>query len=80
MLGPPGLGGLAQHSTSLFRTDVPPPRGTKTDRRPLDRFRREPSARNIQQFDREIEEDFWWQARLTHHAPEASRSSRPKDT
>jgi hypothetical protein len=76
MLGPPGLGRFAQHSASVFRTDIPPARGAKTYGRSLDRFRREPSARNVEQLDREIEEDFGWKARLSHYTPESSGPSR----
>src|SRR5437773_7575514 len=68
MFGPPGLGRLAQRSASLFRTHVTPTRSAETNRRSLDRCRREPATCDVEQFDREIEQDFWRQARLPHHA------------
>ena len=79
MFGPPGLGRLTQQSASLFRTHVTPARRTETNRRSLDRFGREPATRDVEQFDCEIEEDFWRQARLPHHAPESSGSPRTEE-
>jgi hypothetical protein len=79
MLGPPSQRRLAQQSASLFRTHVTPARRTETNRRSLDRCRREPATRDVEQFDREIEQDFWRQARLPHHAPESSGSPRTEE-
>jgi hypothetical protein len=79
MFSPPGLGRLAQHSTAFFGTDVSPPRGTQTDSHPFDRFWREPAARDIEQFNREIEEDFRRKTRLSHDAPKSSGPPRPEE-
>jgi len=79
MFGPPGLGRLAQQSASLFRTHVTPTRSAETNSRSLEWCRREPATCDIEQFDREIEQDFWRQARLPHHAPQSSRPSRTEE-
>jgi hypothetical protein len=79
MFGPPSLGRLPQQSASLFRAHIPPARGAETHSRSLDGFRRESTAREVEQFDGEIEESFRWKARLTHHAPEPSRSAGTED-
>jgi hypothetical protein len=56
-----------------------PARGPKTNGRSLDRFRREPTTREVQQLDGEVEERFRWKARLPHHAPESSGSAGTED-
>ncbi len=80
MLRPPGLRRFAQQPASFFRTDIPPACSTETDRRSVDRFRREPSAGNVKQLNREIEEDFRRKTGLAHDAPESSDPPRPEET
>jgi len=62
---------LAHRLASLFGTDIPPTRGAKTDRRSVNRFGSELSTRDIEEFDREVKEDFRRKACMPHQAPQA---------
>ena len=68
--GPSRLCRFAHDFASLFGADMSPARSAKADRRSVNRFGRELSAGNIEEFDREVQEDFRGKACVPHDAPE----------
>ena len=68
MLGPPGLGGLAERLAADLRTDVPPARGAKTNSLPFYRRWRELSAGDVEHLQREIDQDLRGKSALSHDA------------
>jgi hypothetical protein len=73
---PSRLRRFAHDATAFFGTDVTPTRRAEADCGSLDRLGGELSTGEIEHFDRQIEQDFRWKARVTHEAPEARRAPR----
>ncbi len=79
VLGPARLGRFSERFAALLGTDMAPPRRAQTDRRSMDRFRREFSAGEVQELEREIEEDLRRKTRVTHHASQPRGAARPEE-
>lgn len=77
LFGPPRLDYAAQYLAPLLCANVPPPGRAEPDGGPLYRWRREFSARNIKEFQREIEQDLRWKTRV---AGDGSKSGTPAST
>jgi hypothetical protein len=73
---PSRLRRFAHHAAALFGANVSPASRTETDCGSLNRLGRELSTGEIEHFDRQIEQDFRWKARVTHEAPQARRAPR----
>lgn len=79
MLSPPRLGSLPKNLTSLFSRHIAPSRRAKPDSSSLDRRWCQFAARKVEHFDREIEQHFRWQSRLTHHPAQPRCAARTED-
>jgi hypothetical protein len=73
--GPARLRGTAQDLAPLFRADVAPARGAKTERKPLHRRWRQSFRGDIDKFQSEVEHDFWRQTCVAHHGLESLAAS-----
>ena len=65
---PPGLGRSSQDFAPFRWTHPAPSGGGEAERCAFDRSWRELSAGNVNEFQRQVEHGFRWQARLPHHA------------
>jgi len=65
----------AKRLAPFFSADVAPTRGTESDSLSAYWRRRELPARDVQEFQREIEDGLEWQPALTHNTPQRHRSS-----
>ena len=74
MLSPSCLRRFAHHATAFFGADVAPTRRAEADRGSLNRLGGELSTREIEHFDRQIEQDFRRKAGVTHEASQARRA------
>jgi hypothetical protein len=73
---PSRLRRFAHDATAFFGTDVTPTRRAEADSGSLDRLGRELSTGEIEHFDRQVEQDFWRKASVTHEASQARRAPR----
>jgi hypothetical protein len=80
MLGPTRPRGEARESASFFGADVAPPRDAQTDGGPPNGWRREPSTRNLQEIEGDIQQWFSSQAGLAHHGPQPTRTTDTQPT
>jgi hypothetical protein len=69
------LNGPAENFTPLLCADVPPPRRAEANSGAFYRFWREFSARNVEQFKGEIDQDFRWQTGMSHHGAKPGATS-----
>lgn len=80
LLGPPRLDGATHHLAALLGADIAPACSTQPDCLSLYRIDHEPSARYVENLEREIEERFGWEIGLahdpaqTHRAPNAEQA------
>jgi hypothetical protein len=75
MLGPASLGSVPERLTPFLRTDVAPTRSAKSYSLPFYWRRGQFTARDVENFQGEIENDFHRQSALTHDALKGHRAS-----
>ena len=73
---PSRLRRFAHDATAFFGTDVTPTCRAEADGGSLNRLWRELSTGEIEHFDRQVEQDFWRKASVTHEAPQTRRAPR----
>src|SRR5262245_15013140 len=79
-LGPARLSGPSQGLTSRLGADVAPPRRPEAHGLAIQRGRREVSARDVQDLQREIEHDLHRQPAAAHDALQRQRASYAQAT
>ena len=75
VLSPARLSGSAESLAAFFGADVAPSRCPKAHSLPIQRGRSEFSARDVQQFQRKVQNDLHRQPTLFEDSPERHRSS-----
>jgi hypothetical protein len=78
VLRPSGLDGPPEDATPFRGADVAPPRGAQRSRGAMNRWCRELSAGDVQEFKGQVQERFGGDARLAHHHPEAGAPPGPQ--
>ena len=75
MFGPARLGSVSESLAPFLRADIAPARGSEANRLPFYWRRREFTTRDVEHFQREIEQDLRRQTALTHDASKRHGSS-----